>query len=212
MKFNTLFKEEESHEGRIANVHFKVGTDVFSRRTVTVPGHKIFWTAALSIDLADTEELTKMSHHLKRTRQLSEEHTHYLPPRLQEGKVLGTVLVSKGEVVDKVENSEVKVVVDPDPHSEGEKEHEIQAKVEEYDDGKKEKVLGVGDGASEVAKVDGDAQDGSTDSGKDERDISVEQIVGGDSRVHLAQAIKADQSLATARALADDLREGYYWN
>ena len=46
VKFNTLFKKEESHEGRIANVNFKVVTDVFSRRAVIVPGHKIFWTAA----------------------------------------------------------------------------------------------------------------------------------------------------------------------
>ena len=118
--------------------------------------------------------------------------------------------MSEGEVVDEVENGDVTVVVYPDRHSEGEKEHEIQAK--EYDDGKKEEILGVGDGASEVAEIDGDARDGSTDSGKDGRDISVEQIVGGYSRVRLAQAIKADQSLATARALADDLRELYYCN
>ena len=40
----------------------------------------------------------------------------------------------------------------------------------------------------------------------------MDNIVGSESRAMLAEATKADQTLAMARALADELSEGYYLN
>ena len=40
----------------------------------------------------------------------------------------------------------------------------------------------------------------------------MKNIVASESRVKLAEAIKVDSTLATARALADQIAEGYHWN
>ena len=67
---------------------------------------------------------------------------------------------------------------------------------------------------SEEGKSEGEgegvAQGGSADSGDNE--ICVKNIVASESRVKLAEAIKVDSTLATARVLADQIEEGYHWN
>ena len=128
---------------------------------------------------------------------------------MENGKLKGAVMVSQGEVVEVTEERDVTVSVEPEPHSEEEKADETRAVVEISS--VKVECLAVEDvGASKCVEVDGDAQGGSTDSG--DVQISVDKIVGSDSRVKLAEAMKADQTLTTARALADELSEGYYWN
>ena len=72
---------------------------------------------------------------------------------------------------------------------------------------------------SVLVEGEGDTQGGSTDSGEksdqteqtQDTELSVKDIVVSESRDNLAEAIKADESLATARKLADDLQEGYHW-
>ena len=47
--------------------------------------------------------MDKLNHHIRRTSQLPEADTHFFPPRVLEGKVMGAVLVSEGEAVEVVE-------------------------------------------------------------------------------------------------------------
>ena len=49
----------------------------------------------------------KLNHHICRTSQLPEADTHFLPPRVLEGKVMEAVLVSKGEMVEVVDKQEI---------------------------------------------------------------------------------------------------------
>ena len=72
---------------------------------------------------------------------------------------------------------------------------------------------------SVLVEGEGDMQGDSTDCGvksdqtelSKETDLSFKDIVVSESRDNLAKAIKADESLATARMLADDLQVGYHW-
>ena len=69
--------------------------------------------------------------------------------------------------------------------------------------------------AEEVEQI----QCGSTDSSKDQpqadtdqqMEISVSNIVQGESRDKLAQVVREDDTLLTARKLVDEVQEGYHW-
>ena len=118
----------------------------------------------------------------------------------------------QGEVVEVVEKEQLPVEIAPEPHSEEVKADVLQAVEEESEDGSKgEKILADEDVVSSV-RVEGEgvAQGGSADSGDNK--ISVNNIVASESRVKLAEVIKVDRTLATARALADQIAEGYHWN
>ena len=73
-----------------------------------------------------------------------------------------------------------------------------------------EKILGDGgDGISELAEEEGVAHGGSADTA-DEK-VCVKDIIAKKSRIKFAEAIKGDSTLTTARALADQVAEGYHW-
>ena len=78
---------------------------------------------------------------------------------------------------------------------------------EASEDGSKgEKILADEDVVSSVCvEGEGVAQGGSADSW--DKEICVKNIVASESRVKLAEAIKVDSTLATARALADQIEE-----
>ena len=83
-KFNGII--EGDHSGKLANVVIQIGSDSFARTAVAVPGKDISWTAAMSFDMTDIEELQRLHHHLNSTKQLPEEETHFLPPCMENGK------------------------------------------------------------------------------------------------------------------------------
>jgi len=61
-----------------------------------------------------------------------------------------------------------------------------------------------------LEEAEGVIQGGSQNTG-DKVDISVKEIVSDEPRKKLADAILADNTLATARALGDSTSEGYHW-
>ena len=79
----------------------------------------------MSVELKNQEEMKKVCHQVQRTSQLPEEDTHFRPPRLEDGKVLGAVMVSQGEVVEVADKVDVPVLIEPEPHSEEAKADEI---------------------------------------------------------------------------------------
>ena len=152
--------------------------------------------------------MSKMIRIITDKDTLPEEETHYLPPHIKEGHVQGAVLVSEGEVVERIDTS---VKVEPTAQCE---EPEVQvdhAEVEEDDVGKSEQVLveGVGESSVDVA-AEGDTQGGSADTAVEDS-VTIDSIVSDMPRVKLAQLTRADPTLATARALADSESEGYHW-
>ena len=177
------------------NVKFAIGKDRFATRAMAVPGKQISWTAALSVDPINRDILDKMHYHISRTRQLPEADTHYLPPRVKEGKFCGVVLVNEGEVEDVAETI-TKVVVEPETHSEGSKAHDNSTEDEEKDVGKYEKILEEWvDGSLGVVEAEGDMQGGSADIGDDDV-TSVKSIVTKEPVTKLVTATKADPTLA----------------
>ena len=57
-----------------------------------------------------------------------------------------------------------------------------------------------------------DQEDGSADRGEvHDQELDVENIISDMPRVKLAEATKRDNTLNTARSLADIQSEGYYW-
>ena len=193
--------------GKVANITIKIGTDCYHRKAVTIPGENIELTAAMSLDMANTEELPRILHQIQLNNQLREEDTHFIPPRMEDGILKVAVRVSQGEVVEAVVQTEKPVVLGPEPQSEEVK----HAKVEEIDVGfEGEKVLAVEGEMSSVSDAgESDTQGGSANIGEEE--VSVKEIVANESREKLAKAIKSDSTLAAARVLADQLTEGYHW-
>ena len=63
---------------------------------------------------------------------------------------------------------------------------------------------------SVAVEVEGVQRGGSADNGVEE-ELSVEKISNEEPRQKLAEATKSDNTLATARALADNMSEGCYW-
>ena len=205
------------HEGRIANVSIQIGGEQFERKAVAVPGRDISWTAAMSLNLRNQEELKKLLHHLQQTSLLPEEETHFLPPRMEDGKLKGAVsqgIVVAEEEQGKQEESVVEVAqtIDPEPHCEEEQESDAHAGVEASEvEADREESLEVGrQESSSLVEAEADAREGSADSGED-RQVCVKDIVAGETRETLAKAIRDDSSLATARTLANQLTEGYHW-
>ena len=161
----------------------------------------------MSFDMGDIEELKCLYHHVHNTRQLPEEETHFLPPRMEEGKVRRAVTASQGIVVEgentvevSVETELEEIEVEPEPLSGEEKVEGVHARVEGYEvEEDKEKSLVVGEENASV--LVGDSQGGTEDSGEEEQ-VCV-SIVARESSGTLAGAIKVDSTLATARTLAD---------
>ena len=52
------------YTGQLADITLKMGSELFHRKAVAIPGHKIAWTAAMSVDMMDMEELKRVHHQI----------------------------------------------------------------------------------------------------------------------------------------------------
>ena len=59
-----------------------------------MPGQQIDWMAATSIEIGNRDEWERVYRLVHRMRQLPEEDTHFLPPRMEERQLKGVVMVS----------------------------------------------------------------------------------------------------------------------
>ena len=98
-KFKEINCKREWPEVRVVTVTVTVGNDKYLSKAVALLGESIDWTAVLSIDEADEDLTTKMMKHIRGNKTLPHAETHYLPPWANDGRVIGAVLVSEGEVV-----------------------------------------------------------------------------------------------------------------
>ena len=104
-------------QGKIAKVVFRIAGVDYSREALAVPGEQIFWTAALSLDPNNMEQVDHLFGQVRKNTHLSEEDSHYMPPRMMDGKVQGAVTVSEGTLVGAEEPTH-SVTVDPEFRSE----------------------------------------------------------------------------------------------
>ena len=214
-RFNGIMHGEYS--GKLANIVLQIGGETFARTAVAVPGKDISWTATMSFNMKDMEEFKRLHHQLNLSSQLTEEDTHFLPPRMEEGTIRGAVRVSQGIVVEAESKPEVSVVtepvgVEPEPQSEEAKVNDERAMVEECDVGSvnERSLVEEEENASVLEEVDVGAQGGSDDSGDEQ--VCVKDIVARETRENFAEELtKKDSTLATARTLADQTAEGYHW-
>ena len=209
-KCKGAFSKQEWSEGKVANVTFHVGTEVFQSRALAVPGEEMDWTAILSVDISDLDTVVKISRMTREKENLPEADIHYLPPRLLNGQVQGAVLVSEGEVVEKEEQC---VEVEQVTHEESKpvepvSEHaKVEAEVAEVSE---QVLVGEVEVPSVSEEAEGDAQGGSADTGEIDT-ITIDSIISDTPRTKLAQLTVTDPTLKTARALADKQAEGYHW-
>ena len=82
-------------QGKIAKVVFRIAGVDYPREALAVPGEQIFWTAALSLDPNNMEQVDYLFGQVRKNTHLSEEDSHYKPPRMMDGKVQGAVMVSE---------------------------------------------------------------------------------------------------------------------
>ena len=198
-------------QGKIAKVVFRIAGVDYPREALAVPGEQIFWTAALSLDPNNMEQVDHLFGQVRKNTHLSEEDSHYMPPRMMDGKVQGAVMVSEGTLVGAEEPTH-RVTVDPESRSEETEEPVIHAQVEASDAvvAEEQSLVSEQSQPSVSAEAEGVTHEGSGDTGH-EGDICVKDIVTSEPRDKLAEATKSDTTLATARALADDTAEGYHW-
>ena len=163
-KFKATNSKGEWSENRVAKVTFTVDDKCISK-AVALPGISIDWTEVLRVDLADGDMTAKMLKHVRRKTDLPQAEIHYLPPLVKEGSVCGAVLVSEGEVEERVEEE---VVLEPETHTKESEAHITHATGEESDVGKKEGILVLGDGSSADVAVNGSMQGRSADIGEEE--------------------------------------------
>ena len=208
-RFNDVM--QGPHVGKLANIVIQIGGRDYPRKAVAVPGSDISWTAAMSVGLTNKEEMSSLLHQLERTSKLPEEETHFLPPCMEEGVLQGAVRVSQGIVV-KARDTPQPVTLALQPHCEEAPVNTVQAEVEvsEAEVDSEESLVAEQTNASVLEEAEGVIQGGSQNTG-DEVDICVKDIVGDEPRNKLAEAILADTTLATARALGDSTSEGYHW-
>ena len=92
-------------------------------------------------------------------------------------------------------------------------EEDVRAVVEDDDEGSKivKVLVDEGDVSLVSEEVEGVAQGGNANIGKEDEEMCVKNIVTSESRDMLAEANEADSTLATARAFADQMTEGYHW-
>ena len=119
--------------------------------------------------------------------------------------------MSQGVVVEAKSKTEEPVGLEPEPQSEEAKVEEEHAKVEECDVGSvgENNLVDEGVLASVSEEILDDAQGRRDDIGIE--DVCVKNIVANETREKLAEAIQNDSTLATARALAHQVTEGYHW-
>ena len=119
--------------------------------------------------------------------------------------------VSEGTLVETEESTHT-VISYPESQSEETEDTVEHAQVEVYgDEETREKSLAdVQVQPSVSVEAEGVALGGSDDS-VEQVELSVKDIVNQEPRDKLVEAIKSDNTLATARTLADEQQEGYHW-
>ena len=198
--------------GKKCVVSVQVGGREFSRTAVTQPGEDIFWTACLSIDFSNQEETKFLIDQVNRKKGLEEEETSYMPPWMESGTFHPAVVVSDGAVVGVVEDTSLSGTLEPDPHSEEGKAElkptDVEGVLNREDE--REQSLASELNPSVLVEEGGERSGGSADRGVQD-DLDVENIMANEPRSKLIQATKTDDSLTTARLLADSQSEGYHW-
>ena len=73
---------------------------------MTQPGAELSWTACLSLDLADRDELRLIMDQVDRKQQM-EEQLCYLPPTFEDGILKSAIMISDGTIVGDVVDTSV---------------------------------------------------------------------------------------------------------
>ena len=72
-------------QAKVANVTFSIAGVKYQREALALPGEQVFWTAALSFDVCDPRETQHLFGQLRINKNLAEEDSHYMPPKIVEG-------------------------------------------------------------------------------------------------------------------------------
>ena len=170
--------------------------------------------------MCDSKETIHLIKQLRHNKTLAEEDYHYMLPTMVDGRMQGAIMVSEGTLILVGEPTH-ECTPESKPQCEEAEDTPFHARVEELNDDETRDVVLVDEQCQPLVLVEGegDTQGGSTDCGEKsdqteqskDTDLSFKDIVVSESRDNLVEAIKADESLATARKLADDLQEGYHW-
>ena len=193
--------------GKKCVVKVQVGDRKFSRTAVTQLGEDI-WTACLSIDFSNLEEMKVLIHQVNKKKGLDDEKTSYMPPWIESGTFHPAVVVSDGIVAEDLPPVET---VGPDPQSEEEKaelEHTDVDGVMNREDKCEQSLVPELD-PSVLDEAGGEQMCGSAERGL-QGDLDVQNFTANEPRLNLSEATKTDDSLTT-RLLADSQSEGYHW-
>jgi len=119
---------------------------------------------------------------------LEKEDVSYMPQRIESGIFHPAVVVSQGTIVGEEQAIPPVVTSEPEPHSEETMANLVHADV-------------VGIECRKDGRVDSQLQG----------ELRVENITSNEPKLKLAEATKSDDSLATARLMADSQYECYHW-
>ena len=229
-------------EAPLAEVSIQAGGLTLKRKVALLDGKSLGWEGAISFSCKDREQRKQLTKLLDYRSNMTEEQAQYLPPRKVRGKMTGAVAwepietvvqedVIDSEVFPSLERqqviSESEQTVTPKPadlipevtveETGGKQEHprnneqgetiEIEQVEEEalgFED-----VLEVGEGSSDDVEVEGVMEDGADQVRNPTLTTCGEAVK---DRQQLADDTLADNSLTTARRLADAEAEGYEWN
>ena len=86
---------------------------------MTQSGTDLSWTACLSLNLSQREELQSIMDQVDKKQKMKEEQLCYLPPTLENGILKSAIMVSKGTIVGEVVDTPV-TPLELTPHREEE--------------------------------------------------------------------------------------------
>ena len=212
--------------GKLCDIIITLNGRQFTRRAVTQPGKDLEWIACLSLPFANREEWDFVTRQMQDKFQQAEEETLYLPPEVKDGIVKSGILVSEGTVIASegshdlgADNSATstgeQIQVSESTNSDVVEDSTGDEQVVHVDDGDEQKgecemILELKEKSSGESEVAGDQEEGSADIGVD-GELSVESISSKVPTSLLVEATKSDDTLATARSLADSQSQGYFW-
>ena len=212
--------------GKLCDIIITLNGRQFKRRAVTQPGKDLEWIACLSLPFANRGEWEFVTRQMHDKFQQAEEETLYLPPEVKDGIFKSGILVSEGTVIASRDSHDLGADSSDTSTGEGTQVPESSnsdvvvnstgdEEVVQVDDGDEQKgecemILELREKSSGDGEVAGDQEEGSTDNGVD-GELSVESISSKVPTSLLVDATKSDDTLATARSLADSQSQGYFW-
>ena len=140
----------------------------YKREALALPGEQVFRMAALSFDVRNKEEIQHLFGELGKNEHLTEEESHYMPPKMVNGKIQGAVTVSEGTLIVE-EDTHSSETLESEPHCEEAEDKCDHAQVE-VSEAEETRGLNLADEQYHPlvsVEVEGDMQGGSTDSGKE---------------------------------------------